>query len=38
MTRIVLIIGIGGFIGTVARYLSQQLSTDFTLQHSQSEP
>ncbi|HYV90717.1 MAG TPA: fluoride efflux transporter CrcB [Chitinophagales bacterium] len=25
MTRIVLIIGIGGFIGTIARYLSQQV-------------
>lgn len=25
MTRLILIIGIGGFIGTVARYLSQQL-------------
>ena len=29
MTRIVLIIGIGGFIGTIARYLSQQFIYKF---------
>lgn len=29
MTRIIFIIGIGGFIGTIARYLSQQLIYKF---------
>ena len=29
MARIVLIIGVGGFIGTIARYLSQQLIYKF---------